>query len=235
MPPTAPKARQRCAWHLRCDLSPTSSPRECRRKVAAPARVHADKLYQKQRKRASGAPAKVDILTPSIPQPHPHRLHSLLPTDFGRFAQPIEKLPPLTTPAPQLLLERLGGEYVYAQLCEAAMHAFEAEDHTLHDGHGIDKNQHQDKAHRAFTPRASAAPQEQISTEIVHLAASAEAFTHLIYLSSTARIWKPGGKTPLSVSARLDFEKECGRRRPGLGENKRCGSVVAAYAARRTV
>ena len=53
--------------------------------------------------------------------------HSLLPIDFGRFARPIETQVPLIALAPELLLERLAAEYVYAQLCEAAMHAFVAE------------------------------------------------------------------------------------------------------------
>jgi hypothetical protein len=46
--------------------------------------------------------------------------------DFRR-ARPIEKDGPPTTLAPQALLERLAAEYVFAQLCQAGMHAFEAE------------------------------------------------------------------------------------------------------------
>ena len=53
--------------------------------------------------------------------------HSLLPLDLGRFARPTEEQPPLTTLSSEILLERLTAEYVYAQLCEAAMHAFAAE------------------------------------------------------------------------------------------------------------
>jgi F-type H+-transporting ATPase subunit gamma len=36
-------------------------------------------------------------------------------------------MPPLTTLAPDVLLASLADEYVYASLCEAAMHAFVAE------------------------------------------------------------------------------------------------------------
>ena len=68
--------------------------------------------------------------------------HSLLPIDFGRFARPIEKQPPLTTLAPELLLERLAAEYVYAQLCEAAMHAFEAENEARMMAMAVGQDQH---------------------------------------------------------------------------------------------
>jgi len=53
--------------------------------------------------------------------------HSLLPIDLSRFARPVQNHPPLTTLAPWALLERLASEYIYAQLCEAATHAFTAE------------------------------------------------------------------------------------------------------------
>ena len=78
---------------------------------------------------AAGTIAKVDILfSRSVSGSGIHiDRHSLLPIDFERFVRPLEKLAPLTTLAPQLLLERLTTEYVYAQLCDAAMHAFEAE------------------------------------------------------------------------------------------------------------
>ncbi len=52
---------------------------------------------------------------------------SLLPFDFRRFAIPASGQPPLATlPAP-ILLARLVEEYIYAELCEAALTAFAAE------------------------------------------------------------------------------------------------------------
>jgi len=51
---------------------------------------------------------------------------SLLPLDPTRF--PVaQETPPLTTLPPQELLEGLAEEYIFAALCEAAMHAFVAE------------------------------------------------------------------------------------------------------------
>jgi F-type H+-transporting ATPase subunit gamma len=52
---------------------------------------------------------------------------SLLPFDFRRFAVPISGQPPLITLPPALLLARLAEEYVFAELCEAALTAFAAE------------------------------------------------------------------------------------------------------------
>jgi F-type H+-transporting ATPase subunit gamma len=52
---------------------------------------------------------------------------SLLTFDFGRFAVPLSCQPPLITLPPALLLARLADEYVFAELCEAALMAFAAE------------------------------------------------------------------------------------------------------------
>lgn len=125
---------------------------------------------------ATGAIAKVDILfSRAVPASGIQvDRHSLLPIDFGRFARPIEKLPPLTTLAPQLLLERLAGEYVYAQLCEAAMHAFEAENEARMLAMASTKANIETKL-VGLSHRERRLRQEEITTEIVELAAGAEA------------------------------------------------------------
>ncbi len=51
----------------------------------------------------------------------------LLPFDFRRFAGPPAAQPPLTTLPAGVLLARLAEEYVFAELCAAAMSAFAAE------------------------------------------------------------------------------------------------------------
>jgi F-type H+-transporting ATPase subunit gamma len=100
--------------------------------------------------------------------------HSLLPIDFGCFARPVEKQAPLTTLAPQLLLERFAAEYVYAQLCEAAMHAFEAENEARMMAMASAKTNVQTKL-AVLSQRERQLRQQEITTEIVELAAGAEA------------------------------------------------------------
>ncbi len=100
--------------------------------------------------------------------------HSLLPIDFGRFARSVETLAPLTTLKPRLLLERLAAEYVYAQLCEAAMHAFAAENEARMMAMTAAKTNIATKL-AALSQRERQLRQEEITTEIVELAAGAEA------------------------------------------------------------
>lgn len=100
--------------------------------------------------------------------------HSLLPIDFGRFARPIERQAPLITLAPELLLERLAAEYVYAQLCQAAMHAFVAENDARMIAMVAARNNTKSKL-SAMEQRERELRQEEITTEIVELAAGAEA------------------------------------------------------------
>jgi F-type H+-transporting ATPase subunit gamma len=52
---------------------------------------------------------------------------SLLPLDLARFARARNGMPPMATLPPEVLLVSLAEEYVFASLCEAAMHAFLAE------------------------------------------------------------------------------------------------------------
>ena len=124
---------------------------------------------------ASGAIASVDILFSRSVSGSSIRIdrHSLLPIDFGRFARPVEKQAPLTTLAPQLLLERLAAEYVYAQLCEAAMHAFEAENEARMMAMASAKTNIETKL-AGLSQRERQLRQEEITTEIVELAAGAE-------------------------------------------------------------
>ena len=125
---------------------------------------------------ATGHIAKVDILFSRSASGGGIQIdrHSLLPIDFGRFARPVDRQPPLTTLAPQLLLERLASEYVYAQLCEAAMHALEAENEARMMAMASAKSNIGTKL-TALSQRERELRQEEITTEIVELAAGAEA------------------------------------------------------------
>ena len=86
------------------------------------------------------------------------------------------RLNPLITLAPAFLLERLVAEYVYAQLCEAAMHGFEAENEARMLAMASAKNNIESKLAN-LSQRERQLRQEQITTEIVELAGGAEALT----------------------------------------------------------
>ncbi|ABE35969.1 H+-transporting two-sector ATPase, gamma subunit [Paraburkholderia xenovorans LB400] len=52
---------------------------------------------------------------------------ALWPFDFTRFKQALRANPPLITLTPEILLAKLAEEYIFAQLCEAIMLSFAAE------------------------------------------------------------------------------------------------------------
>jgi F-type H+-transporting ATPase subunit gamma len=125
---------------------------------------------------AAGTIAKADIVfSRSLPGSGTVvERHSVLPIDFRRFARPIEKQAPLTTLAHETLLERLAGEYVYAQLCEAAMLAFEAENEARMMTMASAKTNIVTKL-GTLSRSERQLRQEEITMEIVELAAGAEA------------------------------------------------------------
>jgi len=100
--------------------------------------------------------------------------HSLLPIDFSRFARPIENEVPLITLPPDILLERLAAEYVFAQLCQAAMHAFEAENEARMLAMASARTNIDSKL-SGLSQRERRLRQEEITSEIIELAAGAEA------------------------------------------------------------
>jgi F-type H+-transporting ATPase subunit gamma len=125
---------------------------------------------------AAGRIAKVDILFSRSVRGGGIQSdrHSLLPIDFGRFSRPVKRQPPLTTLTPELLLERLAAEYVYAQLCEAAMHAFEAENEARMLATASAKTNIETKLGK-LSQRERQLRQGEITTEIIELATGAEA------------------------------------------------------------
>ena len=99
---------------------------------------------------------------------------SLLPLDYRQFKRPIERRVPLTNLAPAVLLERLASEYIYAQLCQAAMLAFEAVNEARMVAMGSARTNIQNRlANLAQLERRLR--QEEITAEILELATGAEA------------------------------------------------------------
>lgn len=127
---------------------------------------------------AAGVIAEVDIVFPRTVSGGGIRIdrHSLFPVDFRRFALPIGQQAPVTTLAAQPLLERLAAEYLYAQLCEAAMHAFEAENEARMMAMASAKTNIETKL-AGLSQRERQVRQEEITTEIIELATGAQALT----------------------------------------------------------
>jgi F-type H+-transporting ATPase subunit gamma len=125
---------------------------------------------------AAGIIEKVDILfSRSVSSSGIHiDRHSLLPIDFERFGRPEQTQAPLISFSPRALLERLAAEYVYAQICEAAMHAFAAENEARMIAMLAAKTNIATKL-TALSQRERQLRQQEITTEIVELAAGAEA------------------------------------------------------------
>lgn len=141
--------------------------------VPALANKIADALYARI---ASGAPSTIQMIVPRSTPEGAVRIdrHSLLPLDLAGFAEASQTARPLTTLRPQELLERLTAEYVYARLCEAVMHAYEAENQArtmtmTAARHNIGSRL------AALTQREQQLRQEEITNEIVELAAGAAA------------------------------------------------------------
>jgi F-type H+-transporting ATPase subunit gamma len=99
---------------------------------------------------------------------------SLLPIDIQAFQQPAQAQPPLTTLVPSTLLERLATEYVYAELCEAAMHAFAAENEARMIAMTSARSNIETRL-VALTQRERQIRQDEITTEIIELAGGADA------------------------------------------------------------
>jgi F-type H+-transporting ATPase subunit gamma len=93
---------------------------------------------------------------------------SLLPIDFGRFTRPIGRQPPLTNLAPELLLQQLAAEYVYTRLCQAATHAFEAENQARMLAMASAKTNIENKL-ATLSKRERKVRQDEITLEIMEL------------------------------------------------------------------
>ncbi len=133
----------------------------------------ADNLY---RYISSGAVAEVDIAYARSATAGGTEVerHSLLPIDFRRFGRPPRSEAPTIYLSPDALLERLAEEYVYAQLCEAALHAFAAENEARMIAMLAARNNIETKLN-ALSNRERQLRQREITTEVVELAAGAAA------------------------------------------------------------
>jgi F-type H+-transporting ATPase subunit gamma len=99
---------------------------------------------------------------------------SLMPIDFSRFARPALRRMPLINLAPSRLLEQFAAEYIYAELCRAAMHAFEAENEARMLAMGSARTNIEGKL-ADLSQRERQLRQQEITAEILELATGAQA------------------------------------------------------------
>ena len=95
----------------------------------------------------------------------------LLPLDERRFGTASAAPPPLTTLPPEVLLASLAEEYVLGSLCEAAMHAFVAENEARAAAMVRARGKVQDMLDRLRLAEHHLR-QESITAEVVELAGS---------------------------------------------------------------
>ena len=98
----------------------------------------------------------------------------LVPFDFDRFAPDPSLVPPLTTLAPSELLGKLVEEYVFAELCEAATLSFAAENEARMRAM-IVAHEHVEDRLRQLVAQSHQLRQEEITSEIIELAAGTAA------------------------------------------------------------
>jgi F-type H+-transporting ATPase subunit gamma len=111
---------------------------------------------------------------------------SLVPLSYGQFKRPIGRKLPLTNLAPAVLLERLASEYIYAQLCQAAMLAFEAENEARMLAMGAARTNIERKLDN-LRRRERQCRQQEITAEILELATGAEALTRVRFNSPRSK------------------------------------------------
>lgn len=99
---------------------------------------------------------------------------SLFPIDLSRFERLVSREPPLVQLRPAFLVERLAAEYVYAELCAAATYAFAAENEARMMVMAAAKTNIEAKLD-ALAERERQLRQQEITAEVVELAAGAEA------------------------------------------------------------
>ncbi len=94
----------------------------------------------------------------------------LFPLDMSGFPSPTNAGPPLLNLAPEALLTELTADYVHAQLCKAALHAFAAENEARMDAMASAHSQI-DLQLSELQATQRTVRQEEITAEIIELAA----------------------------------------------------------------
>ncbi len=98
----------------------------------------------------------------------------LFPYDLSTFPSVIGANPPLLNLAPDVLVQALAADYMHAQLCRAALHAFAAENEARMEAMAAARKQvERELAH--LQARQRLVRQEEITAEVIELAAGESA------------------------------------------------------------
>jgi F-type H+-transporting ATPase subunit gamma len=94
----------------------------------------------------------------------------LFPLDLAAFPRPSDSNPPLVNLSPDALLRELTADYLHAQLCNAALHAFAAESEARMEAMAAARNQIERQL-SGLQATERQVRQEEITAEIIELAA----------------------------------------------------------------
>ena len=127
-----------------------------------------DELY---RRLAAGTITHVSLVhaDPDAAEPGQVLVRRLAPFDFDRFPVARTAQSPLMTLSPQTLLARLAEEYVFAEICEAVMLSFAAENAARMRAM-VAAKENVEETMATLVARSRQVRQEEITAEIVELA-----------------------------------------------------------------
>lgn len=132
----------------------------------------ADALYDRVREGVTSAAIVHAVPDPKGEQPIVAR--TLIPFDFARFPAASKDEPPLLTLPPRALVAQLAEEYVFAELCEAIVLSYAAENEARMRAM-ISAHDNVDKRLGELESVARRTRQEEITSEVVELAGGVEA------------------------------------------------------------
>jgi F-type H+-transporting ATPase subunit gamma len=132
----------------------------------------ADALFDRVRDGVGSATIVHAVSASGREQPVVERM--LIPFDFSRFPATEKKQPPLLTLSPKALLAQLAEEYVFAELCEATVLSYAAENEARMRAM-ISAYDNVDKRLDELKAVARRTRQEEITSEVVELAGGVEA------------------------------------------------------------
>lgn len=121
---------------------------------------------------AGGEILRLDVAFSQRDPGHTTRIRrlALLPLDLTRFPSPARASPPLHNLVPADLLAGLTAEYLHAQLCHAALHAFAAENEARMEAMAAARDQVTRQLSELHVEERLMR-QEEITAEVIELAA----------------------------------------------------------------